>query len=70
MPEPLKACRACSVKIRPVRTISRKLPTGRILRDCTPSPLFGAVKIQSDPHGDMGSEAEMTPPTRLQTATA
>ena len=24
---------------------------------------FGAVKIQSDPHGDMGSESEMSSPT-------
>ena len=27
------------------------------------APLLGAVKIQSDPHGDMGSGAEMTPPS-------
>ncbi len=37
----------------------------RILRDCTPGALrrdaiSGDVKIQSDPHGDMGSQAEMT----------
>ena len=54
-----------AVTIRPVRTISRK-PQG-ILRDCTlgtigsnasPEP----VKVQSDPHGDMRSQAEMTWP--------
>jgi LAGLIDADG endonuclease len=31
-----------------------------ILRDCTPGPRFDGVKIQSDPHGDMRSQAEMT----------
>jgi hypothetical protein len=31
-----------------------------ILRDCTPGPREGGVKIQSDPHGDMWSQAEMT----------
>jgi hypothetical protein len=59
------------VKIHPVRTISRKLPeVGRILRDCTRgakivgTPVLtggkrSRLKIQSDPHGDMGSQAEM-----------
>ncbi len=41
---------------------------GRILRDCTRGSLFDTVpfgtgrmrmKIQSEPHGDMGSQAEM-----------
>jgi hypothetical protein len=31
-----------------------------ILRDCTPGPRSGGVKIQSDPYGDMRSQAEMT----------
>jgi hypothetical protein len=31
-----------------------------ILRDCTPGPRESGVKIQSDPHGDMRSQAEMT----------
>jgi hypothetical protein len=31
-----------------------------ILRDCTPGPRVSGVKIQSDPHGDMWSQAEMT----------
>ena len=55
------------MKIRPVRTISRKLQLHRrILRDCTPGTssddaMFEqAVKVQSEPHGDMGSQAEMT----------
>ena len=40
----------------------RRDPDG-ILRDCTPgtsSQRRSSVKIQSDPHGDMGSQAEMT----------
>ncbi len=40
--------------------------TSGILRDCTPGTLeptpFENVKIQSDPHGDMRSQAEMTWP--------
>ena len=40
-----------------------------ILRDCTPgTPVErhdrSDVKVQSDPHGDMGSQAEMTWPRR------
>jgi hypothetical protein len=31
-----------------------------ILRDCTPGPRDSGVKIQSDPYGDMWSQAEMT----------
>jgi hypothetical protein len=47
--------------MRRAQAISRK---GRgeglgILRDCTPDALHG-VKIQSEPHGDMGRPAEMT----------
>ena len=37
----------------------RRDPDG-ILRDCTPGPSASSVKIQSDPHGDMRSQAEMT----------
>ena len=33
-----------------------------ILRDCTPGAAREAAMIQSDPHGDMGSPAEMTGP--------
>jgi hypothetical protein len=33
-----------------------------ILRDCTPGPSISSVKVQSDPHGDMRSQAEMTWP--------
>jgi hypothetical protein len=33
-----------------------------ILRDCTPGTTDRVVKVQSDPHGDMGSQAEMTWP--------
>jgi hypothetical protein len=33
-----------------------------ILRDCTRGATLWVVKIQSDPHGDMGSQAEMTWP--------
>jgi hypothetical protein len=58
-----------AVTIRPVRTISRK-PKG-ILRDCTlgtrgsnASP--ATVKVQSDPHGDMRSQAEMTWPRQCE----
>ncbi len=46
------------VTIHPVRTISRK-PNSGILRDCTPSVEQSAM-IQSDPNGDIGSQAEMT----------
>ena len=56
---------ACSVTIRPVRTISRKLdvkprqdPSEDDLH-ARPAPQSGAVKIQSDLHGDMQSQAEM-----------
>ena len=71
---PLVRVMAWVVKIHPVRTISRKLPeVGRILRDCTrgaeivgtPVPtgvMRSRLKIQSEPHGDMGSQAEMTWP--------
>jgi hypothetical protein len=41
-------------------TDSRGGPPG-ILRDCTPGPRRDVgVMIQSDPHGDMGNQAEMT----------
>ena len=33
-----------------------------ILRDCTPGAAREAAMIQSDPHGDMRSPAEMTGP--------
>jgi len=33
-----------------------------ILRDCTPGAAREVAMIQSDPHGDMGSPAEMTGP--------
>ena len=71
MSHPLRRVPAWVVKIHPVRTISRKLPeVDRILRDCTrgakivgtPVPTGtrrSRLKIQSDPHGDMGSQAEM-----------
>jgi hypothetical protein len=39
--------------------------TSRILRDCTPNTEIDAsVKIQSELHGDMQSQAEMTWPSR------
>jgi len=39
----------------------------RILRDCTPNTEIDAsVKIQSELHGDMQSQAEMTWPAGLQ----
>lgn len=48
------------------RQATVKEPRGDIgiLRDCTPGLRITncAVKIQSDPHGDMGSAAEMTAP--------
>ena len=41
----------------------RRKPS-RILRDCTPNAKSDAfVKIQSELHGDMQSQAEMTWPT-------
>jgi hypothetical protein len=49
-----------AVIIRPVRTISRKPERGSS-ETAREAPL-SAVKIQSDPHGDMGSQAEMTWP--------
>ena len=38
-----------------------------ILRDCTPGVAREAAMIQSDPHGDMGSPAEMTGPVPPRT---
>jgi len=38
-----------------------------ILRDCTPGPSVREEgMIQSDPHGDMGSSAEMTEPLSVR----
>ena len=48
------------VTMRRAQAISRKGRSERfgILRDCTPDALHG-VKIQSEPHGDMGRPSEM-----------
>jgi len=52
------------VKIRPVRTISRKPlerdPQRLHARRRPTYVMVESVKVQSDPHGDMGSQAEMT----------
>ena len=48
-----------------MRTISRKglrLSAGGILRDCTPDGMM-LPKIQSELHGDMQSQAEMSWPS-------
>ena len=44
-----------------VSTEDRRRSVG-ILRDCTPGAAREVAMIQSDPHGDMGSPAEMTGP--------
>jgi hypothetical protein len=68
---PVHRVSARVVKIHPVRTISRKLSKGQdpqrlharhLGSDRTIGLVVNEVKIQSDPHGDMGSQAEMTWP--------
>ena len=68
----LRACRAACLRNererQAARTTPRRDPDG-ILRDCTLGAIRGSatpviVKGQSDPHGDMGSQAEMTWPYR------
>ena len=43
-------------------SMGRRRRSVGILRDCTPGAAREAAMIQSDPHGDMGSPAEMIGP--------